>query len=393
MVKAGFGSGIVLASALGQDLTDSTRAADASQLVAGKDKRLIVLKEDPAVFETPLSLINQSQITPSELLFVRNNQQPKAMATLAPVDQDDWSLQVQDKSITVRQLKDLPQSSVEMVLQCSGNGRSLFSNAAQTAGTQWGKGGMGCVKLGGVPVRDVLKNLNLEPENKHQYVLAEGKDKALPDKEDFLHTLPIDEVINRSFIALTLNDKPLPAIHGGPIRLVTPGVFATMHIKWLGSLEFVAAESSNYNHIPRYRVPKSPIKPGTDYKFSFENSTFNWKMKVKTVILSHGPNATVAAGKTKVEGIAFNDGAATIETVLVSSNQGQTWKRAKLDPPDSRYAWTRFSAVLNLARGKQEVWTRAVDQLGRSQPLDGSIAWNPRGYEWNGVEKISLNVT
>ena len=42
--------------------------------------------------------------------------------------------------------------------------------------------------------------------------------------------------------------------------------------------------------------------------------------------------------------------------------------------------------------GPRELWVRAVDALGRSQPLDGSIHWNPSGYEWNGVEKIAVRV-
>ena len=91
---------------------------DASQLITGKDKRLIVLKSGPAVFETPLELLNESHITPAELLFVRNNQQPKSMATMAGVLQDDWAVEVLGKSISLGQLKELPQKNVEMVLQC-----------------------------------------------------------------------------------------------------------------------------------------------------------------------------------------------------------------------------------------------------------------------------------
>ena len=351
-----------------------------------------VLVPDPAVLETPLKLLYDKPLTPSELLFVRNNQQPKVMATLDPVAEDDWSIGVQDKAISVRQLKELPQSSVTMVLQCSGNGRSLFSKAAQTKGTQWGKGGMGCVQVGGVRLKDVLQKLKLEPGPKDQYLLAEGIDKPLPDKEDFLHTLPLDESINRSFVALSLNGKPLPAIHGGPVRLITPGVYATMNIKWLGSLKFVEKESENYNHVPRYRVPKSPIRPGLDFKFTLDNSSFNWNMKVKTVVLSVENGQKVAKGIVPIQGVAFNDGAATIDTVLVSGDRGQTWHQARLEKPEDRFAWTRFEMSFKMTPGKKEIWTRAIDSHGRSQPLNGSVAWNPRGYEWNGVEKIEFEV-
>lgn len=374
---------------------------DAAKLVAGKDKRLVVLVSDPAVLETPLALLNDQHLTPAKLLFVRNNQQPKRMATLEGIDQPGWDVDISapqkkslnsqvGKKITLSQLRDMPQTSFEMVLQCSGSGRSLFSRDAQTKGTQWGRGGMGCVKFGGVMLHEVIKKLGIEVTAKHKFMLAEGKDEALPEKEDFLHTLPSDQVLKRSLLAISMNDQPLPGIHGGPIRLMTPGVYGTMHIKWLGKLEFVSEETTNYNHVPRYRVPNSPIQPGDDYNFTLANSSYNWDMKVKTVVLHPTENSKVSAGKIKIQGVAFNDGSAPIETVLVSINQGRTWIKSALTKPDSKFAWTRFETQVTLPAGQAEIWTRAVDGLGRSQPLNGSVVWNPRGYEWNGVEKIKI---
>lgn len=383
---------ISTASSRSSNLLSPQGDSDAAKLVAGKDKRMIVLVDNPAVLETPLPLLNEKHITPAELLFVRNNQQPKEMATLAGIDQPDWDVNIAGKKITLLQLRDMPQTSFEMVLQCSGSGRSLFSRDAQTKGTQWGRGGMGCVKFGGVMLHEVAQKLGVEVTAKQKYMLAEGKDEALPEKEDFLHTLPTDQVLKRSFLAISMNDEPLPGIHGGPIRLITPGVYGTMQIKWLGKLDFLSEETTNYNHVPRYRVPNSPIKPGKDYKFTLANSSYNWDMKVKTVVLHPTENSKVSAGSIKIQGVAFNDGSASIETVLVSVNQGRTWVKAALKKPDSMFSWTHFEAPVMVQAGQAEVWTRAVDGLGRSQPLNGSVAWNPRGYEWNGVEKIKLEV-
>lgn len=393
--------GAAAASILGSPLISSasnrsvespfpTTEADAGKLVTGKDKRLIVLVSNPAVLETPLALLNEGDLTPAKLLFVRNNQQPERMATLAGIDQPGWDVNIEGKKTTLSQLRDMPQTSVEMVLQCSGSGRSLYSRDAQTKGTQWGRGGMGCVKFGGVMLHEVINKLGIDVIAKQKFMLAEGKDEALPEKEDFLHTLPTDQVLKRSMLAISMNDQPLPGIHGGPVRLITPGVYGTMHIKWLGKLKFVGEESTNYNHVPRYRVPKSPIKPGSDYNFTLANSSYNWDMKVKTVVLHPTENSKVSAGKIKIQGVAFNDGSAPIETALVSIDQGRTWIKSALTKPDGKFAWTRFETQVNLSAGQTEIWTRAVDGLGRSQPLNGSVAWNPRGYEWNGVEKIKI---
>jgi hypothetical protein len=165
-----------------------------------------------------------------------------------------------------------------------------------------------------------------------------------------------------------------------------------MQLKWVSRLRFETDETENYNQIPRYRVPKTPIKPGEKIEYTFENSRHNWDMKVKTVILTPAPEAALKPGRTEVAGVAFNDGKAPIETVLISLDKGQTWRRAKLDRPKSKYAWTRFSIQIPLKPGRHSIWSRAVDTLGRSQPLNGAIHWNPSGYEWNGVEKIDVVV-
>ncbi len=383
------GTSVFQAKAPGQSIV---RQEDASKLIAGKDSRLIVLKKAPAVFETPLELLTD-ELTPTELLFVRNNQQPKAMESTKPVDDKNWRVDLtgllnRNASVTLEMLRAMPQLSVDMVLQCSGNGRALYSKTAQTKGTQWGRGGFGCVRFGGVPVSNLLESLGVEPFQNAAFVKAEGKDGPVDGAEDFLHSLPIDDFLNRSMLAIEMNGKPIPAIHGGPVRLVTPGVYATMNLKWLGHLTFEKKESTNYNHLPRYRVPKKRIKPGTDFQFTLGNSSFNWNMKTKSIVLKPSDQSECKTGRQAVEGLAFNDGGCKISSVLVSSDQGASWKKAKLSHPQSKYAWTRFRAEVTIRSGNQEIWTRAIDERGRSQPLDGSITWNPRGYEWNGVEKV-----
>lgn len=388
------------AAAVSTALLPLSATADdtAADLIQGKDKRLIVLKPYPAVLETPLKLLTEHQLTPAELLFVRNNSQPQDAATTSPSAHRQWSVSVsgavsKNARISLAALKNLPVTAYEMVLQCSGNGRSLFSVASQTSGTQWGRGGMGNVRFGGVRLSAVLDHLGVDVNKSARFVNAGGSDEPLPEKEDFLHSLPVDDVLNRSIIATSLNGQPLAAIHGGPVRLITPGVFGTMQVKWLSELIFVADETTNYNHVPRYRVPRSPIAPGTKYDFTLQNSTYNWDIKVKSVILNPNNGDSLKVGDNVIQGVAFNDGRVSISSVLLSFDRGQTWNRAELNHSKSQYGWTRFSLRKTLTSGKHSIWSRAIDELGRTQPIDGSIAWNPRGYEWNGVEQIDVNVS
>jgi len=36
--------------------------------------------------------------------------------------------------------------------------------------------------------------------------------------------------------------------------------------------------------------------------------------------------------------------------------------------------------------------SRATDAIGRTQPIDGLARWNPRGYEWNGADRVEVTV-
>jgi sulfite oxidase len=369
--------------------------ADAASIVPIKDPRLIVHTAQPPVFETPYQLLADSQVTPTSLFFVRNCQQPPQVDQTDPLA--SWKVELaglvnRPQTFDAGILRKLPKKEVEMVVQCSGNGRAIFSQSSQTEGTQWGRGGMGNVRFAGVPLAALLDHLGVKAKPAARYLTAEGRDDPKTGEMDFEHSLPLDETLHKSILALELNGEALPVVHGGPVRLVTPGFYGTMHVKWITRLTFADRESDHTSHIPKYRTPLDPIAPGGAFNPTYENSEPNWRMRLKSVVLAPVVGAKLAAGQVPVVGVAFNDGEARIESVLVSTDQGQSWQQAKLDVPNSPYAWYRWHANVKLSPGSHQIWSRAVDALGRSQPLDGSIYWNPRGYTWNGVEKIDVTV-
>ncbi len=383
--------------ALCPDHVAAAESTPAGSLVEGKDARLIVHAARPAVFETPPELLLMQLITPTPLFFVRNNQQPANAATLKPLPLAGWKIDLaglvdRTQSIDAAELASMPQVEHEMVLQCSGSGRSLFAAAAPVKGTPWGRGGMGNVVFGGVPLAAIVDRFGVKIKKEAVYLTAEGRDEPAPNEQDFEHSIPLDEALKKSIVALSLGGQPLPAIHGGPVRLVTPGYYGTMHVKWLSRLRFEPHESDHTSQIPHYRTPRTPIKPGEKFNFTFANSEPNWRMKLKCVVLSPVPRAKLSNHKVHVRGVAFNDGEARIEAVMVSPDAGRTWQRAELDVPKSPYAWYTWQAPLTLSPGVHQLWAMAIDALGRSQPMDGAIGWNPQGYAWNGVEKIDVIV-
>lgn len=94
----------------------------------------------------------------------------------------------------------------------------------------------------------------------------------------------------------------------------------------------------------------------------------------------------------KLAGYAWNDGAVPLKSVLLSTDHGETWRQVALTRSRSLYAWSRWTAEVPVQPGARTFWITAVDALGRTQPDDGAITWNPSGYEWNGVEKLTLAV-
>lgn len=385
----------------------AAEAKTADDLIAGKDGRLIVHKAAPCEIETPGELLLEHPLTPKELLFVRNNQQLADSQTLAPSKATEWPIEFDGlvefpRTLDLKRLRELPTVEREMVLQCSGNGRKLFSAAAPCPGAPWHLGAVANVKFGGVTLRSVVEELKLNVDPRARFITAEGLDgPPKPDAADFEHSLPLSDALDRSVIALTLNGEPLPAAHGGPVRLVTPGYYGTMHVKWLSRIRFEASETANHHQVRRYRTPHDPLKPGTEFQYDLANSEPNWRMRVKSIILSPqdgaridgsgGRGAPLRDGKLTVRGIAFNDGACRIDHVEISTD-GDIWRRAEMQVPDSPYAWYRWQAAIDAKPGDHAIRCRAIDALGRTQPLDGAIHWNPAGYAWNGVHTIKVRV-
>jgi len=370
---------------------------NAAGWIEGKNPNLEVLSEVPLVLGTPTRLMAGHRIIDKHSLFVRNIQDLPEGHTLEPRPIEGWEIEltglIDPSQLTIQgeELLAMDQVEHEMVLQCSGNGRSMYDGIP---GTPWTQGGVANVLFSGVPLAAVLEKHGVRVDPQVQYVTGEGKDlpmgRELPDME---HSLPVWDVLDRSILALKLNGEDLPGIHGGPVRLVTPGLFGTMQLKWLSRLRFETAESPTFYHADEYRIPLSPVKPGERFRFTLENSRPTWYIRLMSYILEPESGASLSAGPVVVSGVAYNDGTARLESVLVSADGGRNWQSARFDVPDSPFAWYQWTTQVDLGPGTHELWARAIDELGRSQPLDGSIYWNPNGYEWTGVFKTEVTVS
>jgi len=79
------------------------------------------------------------------------------------------------------------------------------------------------------------------------------------------------------------------------VRLLTPGLFGTMQVKWLARLRFNTAESPNFYHVTKYHVRLSRLKPREKFGFTLENSGPTWDIRLMSYILKPEPGAKLKA--------------------------------------------------------------------------------------------------
>ena len=79
--------------------------------------------------------------------------------------------------------------------------------------------------------------------------------------------------------------------------------------------------------------------------------------------------------------------------VEVSFNHGRHWRVVnRLDRDAGKYAWRRWVFRWSLAAaGYHEVWARAWDQNGNTQPAHQP--WNPKGYLGNVIHRLPVQVS
>lgn len=359
----------------------------------GKEKGLSVLGERPLVAETPEQMLDD-ETTPVGKFFIRNNGQMPESAK----DADAWAITIDGEvekplATTLGELRRrFPARTLRMVLECGGNGRSFFQ--PQARGNPWTNGGVGCAEWTGISLGDVLKSV--EPRSSARYTAHYGADPHLSGdagKESLSRGMPIAKAMDEhNLIAFAMNGEPLPAIHGGPVRLVVPGWPGSLSHKWLTRIWIRDREHDGQGMTgTSYRVPGKPMIPGG--KADEADFRILESMPVRSVITAPANGARMPAGTRSVSlrGAAWA-GDLTVSRVDVSTDSGATWTGATLAPTRNRYDWNRWTAAVALpSDGYYEIWARATDSSGRAQP-HLPVNWNPQGYGGNQMHRVAVLV-
>jgi DMSO/TMAO reductase YedYZ molybdopterin-dependent catalytic subunit len=291
--------------------------------------------------------------------------------------------------LSMDDLKKFERVTYTAVLQCSGNGRSLFE--PRVAGGQWKNGAMGNVTLTGARLRDILNKAGLKPGSVD--VSFDGLDSApLPSVADFVKSLPLDKALEEDVIvAYEMNGQYMPLLNGFPVRLVVPGWYATYWVKGLTEITVVPKQFEGFWVKSAYRIPDTPcgcVDPGSSPKKTIPIH----RMTTRSLIVIPEDKAKVKANRPyEIMGIAFSGGY-SITQVVVSVDEGRTWKEARLGQDKGRYSWVQWFYPWKPAKpGRYTLMAKATNSIGESQPFEG--LWNPAGYLWNKVEKVQVVVS
>ncbi len=377
-------------TALGEMPLDLLAAIDERRLVRYPEKTdLILLTSRPPQLETPLKYFMEL-VTPNDALFVRWH-----LANIpTSIDVNQWRLKVngnteKEVQFSLDDLKNkFEKVTYTAVIQCAGNGRSLFE--PRVIGGQWKNGAMGNVTWTGARLKDILKQVGMKAGSVD--VSFNGLDTGtLPTVPDFVKSLPIDKALEDDMlIAYEMNGQPLTMLNGFPARLIVPGWYATYWVKSLSDITVLNKPFDEFWMKTAYRIPDNPcgcIPPGSKPQKTIPIH----RMTTRSLIITPEERSGLKVNKpVDIRGIAFSGGY-SIKDVVVSSDGGKSWGQAKLGKDLGRYSWIQWSYPWRPQKpGKYTLMARATNSIGESQPFEG--LWNPSGYLWNKVEPLAVVV-
>ncbi|MGI8313755.1 sulfite oxidase [Halobacillus mangrovi] len=342
---------------------------------------LITRSIHPENQETPISFVRPDHIE-NRLFYRRNHFSYPTLSSSnywVPVNgavQNPLLFSLED-------LKQMPSKTINVVLECSGNKRSLFE--PKTFGEQWEKGAISQGAWTGVPLHTLLDYCGMSEDAKE--VVVEGYDQGKRTDTDEVHpfarSLPVSKALHPdTIIAYQYNGQALPFKHGFPFRLIVPEWYAMASVKWIKQIRVLESrfrgpfQAKDYMYYPDKETDEGAFPVTT------QNVNSTIQKPVDRDVLDTGTHA--------IQGIAWT-GEGQITTVEISFDSGNTWDVARLEKPASSYEWVPWSYEWNVSeKGTYTIMTKATDSKGSAQPE--TPFWNQKGYGYNAIDQVKVKV-
>ncbi len=346
---------------------DLLRSAPLAAVAAGLHPRfasparaepLIVRMEQPRNLETPLGDLFS---TDTDKFFVRSH------FVVPEVDTKGFKLtvegHVQNKlELTLDDLKKMEAVSREIVMECAGNGRVFL--VPQARGLQWGHGAVGQAKWTGAPLGAVLERAKVKAGAGDVVLVGADKgaiaDPATPGAINFDRGIPLAKAKkDETLLVWNMNDAPLTASHGAPLRAVVGGWYGMASVKWLSRIVVLDKPHTGFFQTMDYSVWERP-KEGLPQLVPVT------AIQPKAVITSPEAGRRLALGQEyTIAGFAWA-GENSVKKVEISADGGKTWSAADgTADPFKVGKWT--ANFTPKAAGPLKILARCTDDKGNTQ--------------------------
>ncbi len=352
---------------------------------------LLVHEEEPFNAEPSSGTLAGHHITEIEAFYSRNH------GPVPQIDPADWRLRVDglvDHPLTLT-LGDLRSQftphTLTATLQCAGNRRAGLTAVRDIPGEDlWRDGATSTAVWSGVRLADVLHHAGLTTAAAHIAFTAPDISRLADPPQTFGGSIPLAKALGAEVLLVwQMNDQPLPAVHGGPVRVVVPGYIGARSVKWVEHITARAEPSDNYFQASAYRLlpadaDPAALKPGDGIPLG--------PIALNSAILSPVDGSSATAGPVTVRGYALAGEHRTVTRVDVSADGGRHWQQADLEDHADEHAWTHWQTTVTLPTGDAELIARAWDSTAALQPESPESVWNPKGYVNNSWPRSRVRV-
>jgi DMSO/TMAO reductase YedYZ molybdopterin-dependent catalytic subunit len=293
-----------------------------------------------------------------------------------------WRLDVaglvsQPISLSLDQLKARPRQEVTFTVECSGN-----------HGFTWNGGLVGNATWAGTPLAPLLQEAGILETGKE--VVFYGTDigtqkvRDLDVRTPFARGMSIQEAMSPNvLLCYEMNGEPLPAAHGGPLRLLAPGWYGVANVKWLDRIDVIDTRFAGHFMARDYVTIREEQRDG--------QTVYTETLVGRSLLKSAPARVTRMGSAYRIMGAAWGAPVASVEVQV----DGGPWMPATIDEGmGSEFAWKLWSLAWPKATvGEHTVTSRATDTAGNVQPAmtDPSIA-NKRTY-WESNGQITRRVS
>lgn len=294
--------------------------------------------EQPNITELPE--VEIAPITTNDTFYSVSVNSPPSDEEIAA-----WTLTIQTLAgdtveLTMEDLRALGSETFERTLMCIGSG-----SGSQIGNATWD----------GVRLDAMLDSFGLTADAEWLYFETHG---------GYATCVPATDIAAGLRLVFGMNGEDLPAFHGGPLRVLTPGRYGMKNPKWLTRITFSATYIDGYWE-------------GYGWSDTAVNHLIAW-------FLQPLYSSTINAGAISLLGCAFY-GLVGVAKVEVSLDNGGTWAEAEITYAGGPDVWTlwRFNADLEpgtylamvRATGADGVLQLNVDAESGDDARDGKDAW------------------